>query len=335
MLNTFVWQVEVPLIAAKATNFYKQVVETKDVTKSMTVLNTTLSGLKLELNHFKAIWKKYSEVFLTYKMNIHKHHVQVWTVDRDDFILKMSERNPRLKEYEEQLHMYQKIQEEVELEKNEFRYGNILISTVAFKATLQDEIKHWINVLTKAVHLKYKKDMDNILSILADFDKKLDRQIEDLDDIRIIMETQKKIREIEIDLDMRIETVEQAFVLIAKFQFQLSKEEVERVENLEGTWNELQQKAMKVQIMLLQVQEHFQRELVKNLVLFEEECKKFVEEYNTNGPMEDGLSPKQASDRLQMFQNMFETLWKKHSGYSVGEELFGLEHTEQVKIVLF
>ena len=335
MLNTFVWQVEVPLIAAKATNFYKQVVETKDVTKSMTVLNTTLSGLKLELNHFKAIWKKYSEVFLAYKRNIHKHNVQVWTVDRDDFILKMSERNPRLKEYEEQLHMYQKIQEEVELEKNEFRYGNILISTVAFKATLQDEIKHWINVLTKAVHLKYKKDMDNILSILADFDKKLDRQIEDLDDIRIIMETQKKIREIEIDLDMRIETVEQAFVLIAKFQFQLSKEEVERVENLEGTWNELQQKAMKVQIMLLQVQEHFQRELVKNLVLFEEECKKFVEEYNTNGPMEDGLSPKQASDRLQMFQNMFETLWKKHSGYSVGEELFGLEHTEQVKIVLF
>ena len=335
MLNTFVWQVEVPLIAAKATNFYKQVVETKDVTKSMTVLNTTLSGLKLELNHFKAIWKKYSEVFLAYKRNIHKHNVQVWTVDRDDFSLKMSERNPRLKEYEEQLHMYQKIQEEVELEKNEFRYGNILISTVAFKATLQDEIKHWINVLTKAVHLKYKKDMDNILSILADFDKKLDRQIEDLDDIRIIMETQKKIREIEIDLDMRIETVEQAFVLIAKFQFQLSKEEVERVENLEGTWNELQQKAMKVQIMLLQVQEHFQRELVKNLVLFEEECKKFVEEYNTNGPMEDGLSPKQASDRLQMFQNMFETLWKKHSGYSVGEELFGLEHTEQVKIVLF
>ena len=61
------------MIAAKATNFYKQVVETKDVTKSLTVLSTTLSGLKLELNHFKAIWKKYSEVLLTYKRNIHKN----------------------------------------------------------------------------------------------------------------------------------------------------------------------------------------------------------------------------------------------------------------------
>ena len=53
---------EVPLIEAKATNFYKQVVETKDVTKSLTVLATCMSGLKLELNQFKTIWKKYSEV---------------------------------------------------------------------------------------------------------------------------------------------------------------------------------------------------------------------------------------------------------------------------------
>ena len=60
------------MISAKATNFYKQVVETKDVTKSLTVLSTTLSGLKLELNHFKAIWKKYSEEFITDTRQIHK-----------------------------------------------------------------------------------------------------------------------------------------------------------------------------------------------------------------------------------------------------------------------
>ena len=113
--------------------------------------------------------------------------------------------------------------------------------------------------------------------------KKLDRTIEDLEDIRIIMQTQKRIREIEIDLDMRIETVENAYVLITKFEFPVPKEEIEKVENLEGTWLELQKKAMHVQIMLLTVQEHFQRELVNNLVLFEEECKKFVEDYNTKG----------------------------------------------------
>ena len=29
-------------------------------------------------------------------------------------------------------------------------------------------------------------------------------------------------------------------------------------------------------------------------------------------------------------QNTFDALWAKHTSYSVGEELFGLEHTEQV-----
>ena len=40
-----------------------------------------------------------------------------------------------------------------------------------------------------------------------DFDRKLDRPINDLDDIRIIMETQKKIRDQEIDMDMKIDLV--------------------------------------------------------------------------------------------------------------------------------
>ena len=151
------------------------------------------------------------------------------------------------------------------------------------KETLKMELKYWVDLITKAVHQKYKKDMDSIIGTLLDFDKKLDRTIEDLEDIRIIMQTQKRIREIEIDLDMRIETVENAYVLITKFEFPVPKEEIEKVENLEGTWLELQKKAMHVQIMLLTVQEHFQRELVNNLVLFEEECKKFVEDYNTKG----------------------------------------------------
>ena len=47
----------------------------------------------------------------------------------------------------------------------------------------------------RAMQMKYKREMDFIVAQVADFDRKLDRQIADLDDIRIIMETQKKIRD--------------------------------------------------------------------------------------------------------------------------------------------
>ena len=131
------------------------------------------------------------------------------------------------------------------------------------------------------------------------------------------METMKKMRDIEIDLDMKIEDVQQAFILIAKYDYQLTKEDLERVENLEAFWIELQNKAMATQLILLEVQEHFQRELIKNLGAFElvsnmsravscniglQECNEFVADYNRNGPMQEGLTPRQASDILLMFQ---------------------------------
>ena len=180
--------------------------------------------------------------------------------------------------------------------------------------------------------MKYKREMDFIIAQITDLDRKLDRPINDLDDIRIIMETQKKIREIEIDLDMKIETVEEAFTLIAKYELQLTKEDTEKVENLQFNWLALQSKAMDVQILLLTVQEHFQRELISNLDIFQGECDKFVDDYQVNGPMQPGLTPKEASDKLQMFQNNFDALWRKHSSYSVGEDLFGLNHTEQPEL---
>ena len=47
------------------------------------------------------------------------------------------------------------------------------------------------------------------------------------------------------------------------------------------------------------------------------------------GPIQPGLSPKDASDKLSIFQNQFDSLWRKHGSYSVGEDPFGLDHTEQ------
>ena len=244
----------------------------------------------------------------------------------------MGKTKPRLKDYEEELHKHRMTKSQLSTEKDEFRFGTILISTKDFKKTLENEIAQWINMLTKAVHVKYKREMDFIIAQITDLDRKLDRPINDLDDIRIIMETQKKIREIEIDLDMKIETVEEAFTLIAKYELQLTKEDTEKVENLQFNWLQLQSKAMDVQILLLTVQEHFQRELISNLDIFQGECDKFVEDYQTNGPMQPGLTPKEASDKLQMFQNNFDALWRKHSSYSVGEDLFGLNHTEQPEL---
>ena len=93
--------------------------------------------------------------------------------------------------------------------------------------------------------------------------------------------------------------------MLTKFKIQLTKEEIDKVETLEYNWLQLQGKAMDVQILLLTVQEHFQKELIANLDIFQEDCGGFVTEYYDNGPMQPGLTPREASDRLQMFQGPY------------------------------
>ena len=50
--------------------------------------------------------------------------------------------------------------------------------------------------------------------------------------------------------------------------------------------------------------------------------------YLQSGPMVAGLHPREASERLVIFQAQFDELWSKYQTYSGGEQLFGLPVTE-------
>ena len=44
--------------------------------------------------------------------------------------------------------------------------------------------------------------------------------------------------------------------------------------------------------------------------------------------MVEGIAPREASDRVNIFQTQFDELWRKYQIYSDGEELFGLPVTD-------
>ena len=52
-----------------------------------------------------------------------------------------------------------------------------------------------------------------------------------------------------------------------------------------------------------------------------------------DGPMVPDVAPREASDRLIIFQNRFDTLYRKYQTYSGGEVLFGLPTTEHPELL--
>lgn len=55
---------------------------------------------------------------------------------------------------------------------------------------------------------KYKREMDYVFAVITEMDRKLEKPIRDLDDVRLVMETLKKIREQEVDIDLKIDPIE-------------------------------------------------------------------------------------------------------------------------------
>lgn len=64
---------------------------------------------------------------------------------------------------------------------------------------------------------KYHREMDYVYAVINEMQRKLDRPIRDLDDVRLIMDTLKKIREQEVDMELKIDPIEvHSFYTICK-----------------------------------------------------------------------------------------------------------------------
>lgn len=82
----------------------------------------------------------------------------------------------------------------------------------------------------------------------------------------------------------------------------IEQEILEQVDNLRYTWSRLLSRALAVHVNLLQMQPQFQDELHNNLQKFRQDKIDYCNEYQTAGPMQPGLTPREASDRLILFQ---------------------------------
>ena len=74
------------------------------------------------------------------------------------------------------------------------------------------------------------------------------------------------------------------------------------MDSLRYSWLTLHAQASDLQELLLALQPTFEEDLLTNISQFRRDVDQFIHEYHTRGPMVTGLHPREASDRLMMFQ---------------------------------
>ncbi|MBN3290180.1 DYH5 protein, partial [Polypterus senegalus] len=302
----------------QAKNYYKVISENKEIVKLVSVLSTSINSTKKEV--LTAL-----ERFSCY------HHI--WQKEREETIKKFIMGNPLLSEFESQILYYRDLELEINSEPEFITVGSLALYTADLKMALTAETKAWMVDFGRHCNKNYRTEMENIFTFVEEASKKLNRQIKDLDDIRISMAALKEIREQQINIDFQIGPIEESYAMLNKYDLLVAKEEAERVDTLRYTWEKLLGRGNEVQNELVTLQPNFRGELISNVQMFVEDCDNFYKDYEQDGPMVLGLAPQDASDRLIMFQNRFDNLHRKYITYTGGEELFGLPVTQYPQLL--
>ncbi|KAL2307869.1 hypothetical protein Nmel_000857, partial [Mimus melanotis] len=276
-------------------NYFKTVSENKEIIKLTSLLSSAINSTKGEV--LTAL-----ESFSCY------HHI--WQRDKEETTDKLMAGNPLLSEFESEILHFQDLDLKINSEPEYICVGAIALYTADLKLALRSETKAWMTLLGCHCNKKYRTQMEAILTFVEETGKKLNHTITDLDDIRIAMSALKEIRELQSSIDSQIGPIEESYAMLNKYDLLVAKEETEKVDTLHYTWEKLLIRANEVQNELIALQPNFRGELI-----------------TANGPMVVGLTPQEASDRLTIFQNRCDNLFRKYITCTGGEDLFGLPVT--------
>ncbi|XP_053918562.1 dynein axonemal heavy chain 8 isoform X2 [Cuculus canorus] len=300
-------------LGRKLRNFYSDVAEHEDVSNLVMLLSSAVSSMRELASEVLQDFQKYKVL---------------WTEDRDARIQEFVASHPSLAEFKEEIFRYALFEKEVEDLKPIIILGPVELHTEPLKKALSIEARAWKMLLCHYLNEEYEKKMTDMTFFITECLKKLSQPLCGLDDVRFAMQVLSTIRDNEIEMDMTLGLIEEAYAILNKFEIEVEAKELEELGTLRLSFSKLQTKAARVQEELVEVQPKFKSKLLESIAVFQEDVSNFETLYETEGPMVPSIPPQEASNRLKIFQAKFDELYRRFITCSSGEQLFGLPMTD-------
>ncbi|XP_075877996.1 dynein axonemal heavy chain 8-like [Nelusetta ayraudi] len=293
-------------------NFHPRVIKNEDITNVLKILSKAVISQE---GHMREVLKKFQPFR------------ELWDKDRNLKYEEFMENKPSLLEMESDIQHYDRIEIMVDEIEPLIILESIELSTEPLKKSLKIETQSWREMLCRYLKDEFGKKMTDTSVKNEDHLQQLSIPVANLEDVRRAMAILSKFRDTEIDTDMTLISIEDAYKLLTKYNA-VTEEETKSVSDLRNVFVELQSKAKSVQDELHDLQPVFKQNLLDCTITFQNDVGTFMDEYDTEGPMVIGIAPQEASNRLRAFQARFKELWKNFNTYTSGEQLLGLPVTK-------
>jgi dynein heavy chain, axonemal len=162
--------------------------------------------------------------------------------------------NPTLEAFEAELKKYMHIETEITNIASVHNIGALSLETMPLKSSLKSEAASWKAQFAQNLHKQCSEDLKSFDAYIRDTTLKLNRKIEDLEDVRNVMSVLKEVREKEADIDNLITPIEEMYGLLLRYEVRVPKEETSMVSDLRYGWKKLRKLATDVSDNLTRLQ---------------------------------------------------------------------------------
>jgi len=235
--------------------------------------------------------------------------------------------SPTVEGFEAELRKYMALEGEVSAITPSHTIGALRLHTRPLRASLKALAAAWKTAFAKNLHSQALEDLRAMHDYMRDATLKLGRRIEDLEDVRCVMDLQRELRDREAEIDTLMTPIEEIYGLLTRYEVRVPREETDQLADLRPHWRKLRKLSDAVTDTLAGLQAGFKRELVREVHAFVADAVAFRADWQSSGPMVHGLEPTDAADRLKKFQHLFELRKRKWNNFASGEELFGMAVT--------
>jgi dynein heavy chain len=298
-------------------NHFTMISTNKEVVRTLESIGTVVNATKGTIQDVLSSFDMFNEL---------------WLANRTEKLTEFEEGKPDLSTFAETIQRYEEMDADVDNSNDEIPVGAILLAANDFKLGLKNEISLWKSSFAKLLNKKSEGDMSSIFNFTTDLIKQLNRPVTDLEDVRLAMEALKTLREQEIEMEALMAPIEAGYAMLVKNNVNIPAAEQEQLDSMRFQWDKMRTSSVQISAHLVEIQPEFKERLLDKVSTFQSDQKNFISDYNIKGPMQDGIAPSEASDRLAVFDVRFEELYKRFVTYSGGEEIFGLTQTEYPEI---
>eukprot|EP00961_Rhodomonas_salina_P293995 3934180-Rhodomonas_salina.1 len=249
-------------------------------------------------------------------------------MDKQAEYKKFMSTEPDLEAFDNELKKYVDMEAAIHAIPAVHHIGCMSLETNPVKNSLRSEAQAWKLQYSKNLHAQARDEMQELQDRMKDYSQKLERKVNDLDDVRDVMAVLKQIRDRESQIEYQIVPIEEKYHLLAKNGVHVDKEETDDLNHLMESWKRVKTQAGVASDKLIEMQTELKDTLKQNVKDFVKDAKNFRTDFVNNGPMIQGLAPMDAAERLNKYKRLFEERQRKWDSYCEGEELFGLPITQ-------